>query len=93
MRTWTPHWKRLVRREQPPEVARHVEIAFWDVFEVRDGKVARARNYFDAATMMTQLGQTDAGPSAEVANTALARRWFDAMTAGDLDVVDTLFWR
>lgn len=33
-----------------------VEIYFCDVFEFRNGKIAAGRTYFDAATMLRQLG-------------------------------------
>ena len=37
---------------------RSVTIPVCDVFELRDGKIYREREYMDMATMMTQLGVT-----------------------------------
>lgn len=68
-----------------------VEVPFCDVFEMRGGKIARARSYFDAVTMMAQLDATDSRPSVESENVALARRWFDVISSGELDAVQTLF--
>jgi steroid delta-isomerase-like uncharacterized protein len=39
-----------------PATGRRVEIPFCDVHELRDGKIARQRTYFDTATMLRQLG-------------------------------------
>jgi steroid delta-isomerase-like uncharacterized protein len=55
-----------------------------------EGQITRGRTYFDAATMMSQLGVT-AGSGAESANVALARRWFDTMNSGELDSVASIF--
>ena len=71
---------------------RRVEVPLCDAYELADGKITRARSYFDAATLMSQLGvNAPAGSEAESANVALARRWFDAMNAGDLDTVAAIF--
>ena len=45
---------------------RSISIPVCDVFEVRDGKIYREREYMDMATMMTQLGVTRV-PSAALA--------------------------
>jgi len=45
---------------------RSVAIPVCEVFEVRDGKIYREREYLDMATMMTQLGVTRV-PSAALA--------------------------
>jgi len=74
-----------------PPTGRRVEVPFCDVLEIRDGRIVRLHNYFDAATMMAQLGLMEARPGIETANVAVAHRWFDVMTAGQLDVIDTLF--
>jgi steroid delta-isomerase-like uncharacterized protein len=37
---------------------RRAAVSFCDVHEIRGGKIARTRTYFDAATMMRQLGLT-----------------------------------
>jgi limonene-1,2-epoxide hydrolase len=39
-----------------PPTQNSEEVSFCDVYEIRDGRVARWRTYFDAATMMGQLG-------------------------------------
>jgi len=39
-----------------PPTGRRVDFPLCDVWEVRDGKVARTHNYFDVMTMLTQLG-------------------------------------
>lgn len=39
-----------------PPTGRLVEVAFCDVLEYREGRVASVRSYFDLATMMQQLG-------------------------------------
>ena len=39
-----------------PATGRPVEIRFCDVYEIRGGKIARQRTYFDLATLMRQLG-------------------------------------
>ena len=72
---------------------RRVDIPFCEVFEVRGGKIARSRTYFDVATMMGQLGVVAPAASAtpDSANLALARRWFDAMSSGRLDEVTSIF--
>ena len=35
---------------------RSVDVQFCDVYHIRDGRIAQARTFFDAATMMGQLG-------------------------------------
>jgi len=70
---------------------RSVDVPLCDVYELRDGKVTRLRSYFDAATMMTQLGLANAPATATQANVALARRWFEAMSNGQLDLANTIF--
>jgi steroid delta-isomerase-like uncharacterized protein len=39
-----------------PPTGKKVELPFCDILEIRDGSVRRARSYFDAATLMRQLG-------------------------------------
>ncbi|HWZ60837.1 MAG TPA: ester cyclase [Gemmatimonadaceae bacterium] len=39
-----------------PPTGKTVELQLCDVLEIRDGGVRRARSYFDAATLMRQLG-------------------------------------
>jgi steroid delta-isomerase-like uncharacterized protein len=39
-----------------PPTGRHGELALCDVLEIEQGKVRRARSYFDVATLMRQLG-------------------------------------
>lgn len=39
-----------------PPTGRAIEMPFCEVFRMREGKVAGVRLYFDAATMMRQLG-------------------------------------
>jgi steroid delta-isomerase-like uncharacterized protein len=39
-----------------PPTNRRAEIPFCDILEFRDGMLVKARSYFDAATMMRQLG-------------------------------------
>jgi steroid delta-isomerase-like uncharacterized protein len=79
---------------------RSVEIPFCDVHDLRDGKIVRARNYFDVVTMMTQLGLMNPASTAGSANVegasaepnvTLARRWFEIMNSGQLDAVSAIF--
>jgi steroid delta-isomerase-like uncharacterized protein len=81
-----------------PATGRRVDIPFCEVFELRDGKVASDRTYFDVATMMAQLGlaggpadSATAEGAPEAANVALARRWFGVMNSGALDQVTSIF--
>ena len=39
-----------------PPTGRMMDMPFCEVMEVRDGKIRRARLYFDSATLMRQLG-------------------------------------
>jgi steroid delta-isomerase-like uncharacterized protein len=39
-----------------PATGKSVEVVVCDVVEVRDGKIHREREYYDAMTMMQQLG-------------------------------------
>lgn len=39
-----------------PPTGKSVDLSFCEVFEVKNGKIALARTYFDAATLMRQLG-------------------------------------
>ncbi|HYE94862.1 MAG TPA: nuclear transport factor 2 family protein [Rubricoccaceae bacterium] len=39
-----------------PGTGRKVDVHFCDVWTLRDGRVATARTYFDAATLLAQLG-------------------------------------
>jgi steroid delta-isomerase-like uncharacterized protein len=39
-----------------PPTGRTVEVPFHQMLEMRDGKISRARLYFDALGMLTQLG-------------------------------------
>ena len=48
-------WLVQYRREIAP-TRKRVERLFCDVHEIEDGKIARTRSYFDAATMLRQLG-------------------------------------
>lgn len=41
---------------ETPATGRSVEIAFCDVWEFRDGRLAGGRSYFDMASLMGQLG-------------------------------------
>lgn len=41
-----------------PATGRKAELSLCDVLEIEDGAVRRVRSYFDAATMMRQLGLT-----------------------------------
>src|SRR5436190_6944779 len=77
-----------------PATGRRVDIPFCDVVELRHGKVASDRTYFDVATMMEQLGVAGAPTTAatsDSANVALARRWFDVMNSGELDQIRSIF--
>ena len=47
-----------------PPTGRRIDYPVCEVWEVRDGKLARLRNYFDTASMMRQLGLL---PEAETA--------------------------
>ena len=47
-----------------PPTGRHVETPFVQVVQFRDGKITRARLYFDLAGMMQQLGVGAAGSEA-----------------------------
>ena len=38
-----------------PPTQRRVEMRFCEIYDLRDGKVAGARTYYDSATMMRQL--------------------------------------
>jgi steroid delta-isomerase-like uncharacterized protein len=46
-----------------PPTGRHVESKFCDVYQFRDGKVVSGRTYFDAASLLGQLGLMQ-GPQA-----------------------------
>ena len=48
-----------------PVTGRRVEIPFCEVHEVRDGKLASTRSYFDLAGMLAQLGLMPAPDAAE----------------------------
>jgi steroid delta-isomerase-like uncharacterized protein len=39
-----------------PPTGRRVDIPFCEVLELKDGRIASARTYFDSATMLRQLG-------------------------------------
>jgi steroid delta-isomerase-like uncharacterized protein len=39
-----------------PPTGRRVELQFAEVYQIRDGKIALLRAYYDAATMLRQLG-------------------------------------
>jgi steroid delta-isomerase-like uncharacterized protein len=39
-----------------PPTGRHVEVQMAEVYRIRDGKLAVLRAYYDAATMLRQLG-------------------------------------
>lgn len=39
-----------------PPTGRTIDVQFCEVIEVRDGKISRARLYFDSATLLRQLG-------------------------------------
>jgi steroid delta-isomerase-like uncharacterized protein len=39
-----------------PATGRSVDLPFCQIFELRDGRVARCTNYYDSATMLSQLG-------------------------------------
>ncbi|MCP3143049.1 ester cyclase [Pyxidicoccus xibeiensis] len=39
-----------------PASHRPIELRFIEVFELRDGKIAEVRQYYDALSLMTQLG-------------------------------------
>ena len=43
-----------------PPTGRSIDYPVCEVWEIRDGKLARLRNYFDAATVMSQLGMMPA---------------------------------
>lgn len=47
-----------------PPTGRRVEVAFCDVVELRGGRMLRTRSYFDAATMLGQLGVLPAAAGA-----------------------------
>ncbi|HEX5727586.1 MAG TPA: ester cyclase family protein [Longimicrobiaceae bacterium] len=64
-----------------PPTGRPLELRFVDAWELREGRLARMRTYFDAATLLGQLGVLPG--EREAANKALARRWFAAMSEGD----------
>jgi len=49
-----------------PPTGRRVEIQFAQILTFRDGKIARARLYFDAAGMLQQLGLS-AAPAGQTA--------------------------
>jgi steroid delta-isomerase-like uncharacterized protein len=40
---------------------RSVDVQFCEVYHIREGKIAHGRTFFDAATMMGQLGVIEAG--------------------------------
>ncbi len=70
---------------ETPEGAIHatgrpVEIRFVDVWQVRDGKIAANRTYYDLASMMAQLGLT-AEPQAEAASSAGRSPLYDSFDA------------
>ena len=44
---------------------RWVEVPFCDVFQFENGKIVRGRTYFDAATLMRQLGLLPEGAAAQ----------------------------
>jgi steroid delta-isomerase-like uncharacterized protein len=78
-----------------PATGRLVEVPFCEVFELRDGKITSSRTYFDVAMMLRQLGidpsPANAARGDDPTPVAVARRWFEAMNAGDLDAVVALF--
>lgn len=49
---------------QIPATGRNVEMPLIDVLEFKDGKLIKARTYFDAATMMHKLGLDQAKAAA-----------------------------
>lgn len=52
-----PHTGPLVTPEgEIPPTGRNVELRFCSVAQVRDGKFVKARDYYDIATIMQQLG-------------------------------------
>ena len=42
-----------------PASGKQVQLQFCDVFQIRDGKLAGGRTYFDMASLMRQLGLMD----------------------------------
>lgn len=48
-----------------PPTGRRLETRFCEVFEARDGRLVRARIYFDLATVLGQLGLMPAPEAAE----------------------------
>jgi steroid delta-isomerase-like uncharacterized protein len=44
---------------------RRVEVPFCDVFQFENGRIVRGRTYFDAATLMRQLGLLPEGAAAQ----------------------------
>ena len=55
-----------------PATGRRVELRIGEIYEVRDGKIAKLYAYYDSATMMRQLGLLPpSGGVAERAMTAL----------------------
>ena len=52
-----------------PPTGRSGEVVACNVVEVRDGRIIREREYFDAFAIMSQLGLADAAaPGAEVSS-------------------------
>lgn len=47
-----------------PPTGRRIDYPVCEVWEVRDGKLARLRNYFDSASLMRQLGLMPEGEAA-----------------------------
>jgi len=41
-----------------PATGKPIEVEFCEILTLRDGKVVEARNYFDAATLLRQIGVT-----------------------------------
>ncbi|HEX5727587.1 MAG TPA: ester cyclase family protein [Longimicrobiaceae bacterium] len=85
-----------------PPTGRSVEWRICDIKRVKDGQVIEGRAYTDVATVFRQLGviperlldlgrAAGAAASEQEANQALALRWFDALSRGDLDVLDEVF--
>ncbi len=80
--------------EGVPATGRRVEVDVCNVVEVRDGRVYREREYFDALSMMQQLGVTDGATAPEGALGSIVAKNFDAPdeirqpTKTRVDVVD-----
>lgn len=96
----------LTMEGEIPPTGRSVEVRICDIKRVKDGRIVEGRAYTDQATLLRQLGVVPprlldlrpaggpaegGGADTQARNKEQALRWFQALSEGDLDVLDEVF--